>query len=410
MRRRKLSWIRTTIPERTKIKLWRLMIGTPTYPGWYMAIDAELNKYREWEDTVSRNDIESHSMFDRFDIKFVASSRETYNLLYEEIMQMPLDFVIKLPPDLQSWIRQLRPELESETYPRRKADEPDIESVVTQLKARLCVPPPEDILISSFGGPGRHRIYFKQDTIKVIQENLGYGISMFKTMRESSSAGSGEIILEVSKYGDLKLCCLDKEKNYELSKKLISSLSETAQQKLETWEQRGGNEYLGGCSEIYRGIHIEARNKTGHSIIDAVFSKLGAPPAVTLLFGDLVYQLCILYRRSRGQYGLPPRGRYQIKRSGLLFSELYLGKLHLASAPFSPPPPPPPPPRLPFLPPPPPPPSLPNLLETWTDLHRNMIKNRGASSAVIKLLTLFDDLRGIEATIKQELDDLIRGK
>jgi len=121
MPRRKLSWIRTTIPERTKIKLWRLMIGNTTYPGWYMAIDAEHNKYQEREDTASRNDIESYSVFDRFDIKFVASSRETYNLLYEEIMQMPLDFVIKLPRDLQSWVRQLRPELGSEECPRQEA-------------------------------------------------------------------------------------------------------------------------------------------------------------------------------------------------------------------------------------------------------------------------------------------------
>ena len=61
-------------------------------------------------------------MFDRFDIKFVASSRETYNLLYKEIMQMPLDFVIKLPPDLQSWVSQLRPELKLEKYPRREME------------------------------------------------------------------------------------------------------------------------------------------------------------------------------------------------------------------------------------------------------------------------------------------------
>ena len=129
MPRRKLSWIRTTIPERTKIKLWRLMIGNTTYPGWYMAIDAEHNKYQEWEDTASRNDIESYSVFDRFDIKFVASSRETYNLLYEEIMQMPLDFVIKLPPDLQDWVKQLRPELEAEKYPRRKTEVTEMTSL-----------------------------------------------------------------------------------------------------------------------------------------------------------------------------------------------------------------------------------------------------------------------------------------
>jgi len=129
MPRRKLSWIRTTIPERTKIKLWRLMIANTTYPGWCMAIDAEHNKYQEREDTASRNDIESYSVFDRFDIKFVASSRETYNLLYEEIMQMPLDFVIKLPPDLQDWVKQLRPELEAEKYPRRKTEVTEMTSL-----------------------------------------------------------------------------------------------------------------------------------------------------------------------------------------------------------------------------------------------------------------------------------------
>ncbi|GAI96713.1 unnamed protein product, partial [marine sediment metagenome] len=271
----------------------------------------------------------------------------------------------------------------------------DLPSVAGKLKIQLRAPAPETVLIDDFGGPGKHRIHLKQDTIKVIQENLGYGISMFKAIRGSSSAGSGEINLEVSTYGDLKLRCLVKGKDYSLSKKLISSLSETAQQKFDIWKKRGG-QYLGKCSEIYREIHTEASYKTGQSIYEfgsRVFSKLGPPP-LTSLFGDLVYQLCILYRRSRGQYGLPDRRLYQIKRRGLLFSALYLGQLHLANAPLSPPraPPLPPPPS--FLPPLPPPP--PNFLETWIDLHRNMIVKWSASPAITELLMLYQELRGIE--------------
>ena len=393
----KPNWMKTDIPKDAKLKLWRLMGDNPTFDTF--------------QGQVSKHYDEIFSKVSKTQDKYGTISRDTYKALQYEIMHMPAEEVASLPADLQSWVKQLRPELKLEQYPRREAEEPDIEGVVTQLKARLSVPAPEDILINDFGGPGYHRIHSRQDTFRVIQENLGYGVSMVKATRESSSTGNIEINLEVSALGNLKLRCLIKGKDYSLSKKLVSSLSERAQQKFETWKQRGG-QYLAMCSEIYREIHTEASYKTGQSIYEfgsRVFSKLGPPP-LTPLFGDLVYQLCILYRRSRGQYGLPDRKLYQIKRRGLLFSALYLGQLHLANAPLSLPSLPslPPPPS--FLPPPPRPPPPPNFLETWIDLHRNMIVKRSASPAIAELLVLHQDLREIETAIKQELDGLIRDK
>ena len=335
----------------------------------------------------------------------------TVKSVIQELQNLKLEVLATLPRriwQLRGDYHTIRAELENLVAGGTLEDLP---SVAGKLKIQLRTPSPETVLIADFGGPGKHRIHLKQDTIKVIQENLGYGISMFKAIRGSSSADSGEINLEVSTYGDLKLRCLVKGKDYSLSKKLISSLSETAQQKFDIWKKRGG-QYLAMCSEIYREIHTEASYSTGQSIYEfgsQVFSKLGPPP-LTPLFGDLVYQLCILYRRSRGQYGLPDRRLYKIKRRGLFFSALYLGQLHLANAPLSPPPPPPLPPLPSFLPPLPRPPPPPNFLETWIDLHRNMIVKRSASSVIAELLVLHQDLRGIEAAIKQELDDVIRGK
>ena len=71
--------------------------------------------------------------------------------------------------------------------------------------------------------------------------------------------------------------------------------------------------------------------------------------------------------------------------------------MHLASAPSPP------------LPPPGFPPT-PDFLNSWVDLHRDMIVKWSTSAAIIELLTLFEDLRRIEARIKQEFDEIIRGK
>ena len=172
-----------------------------------------------------------------------------------------------------------------------------------------------------------------------------------------------------------------------------------------TWKQHGG-QYLTMCSDIRREIHTEASNSTPQSLYEAVFRIIpgifkpsGLPPSpLTDNFGNLVYRLCILYRHTSSQFGLPGKEQY-ITRPRRPFYELYLGQIHLASIPNPP-----------FPPPPPPYTAWSQFLEGWADLHRDMIRKWSASPAIIKLLELFEGLHQIETAIKQELDGIISGK
>ncbi len=94
MAKLKPSWMKTDLPKETKIKLWRVMIGCPTYDAWDKAI--------------ARN----AEQFDKEEYKWLPRSRPTYKALQDEIREMPLEELISLPADLQVWIQSLRPELQ----------------------------------------------------------------------------------------------------------------------------------------------------------------------------------------------------------------------------------------------------------------------------------------------------------
>lgn len=70
------------------------MKGNPTYDAWQKGIARARYEFEEWED------------------KYIRLGRDTYMALKYEIMHMPAEEVASLPADLQSWVRQLRPELE----------------------------------------------------------------------------------------------------------------------------------------------------------------------------------------------------------------------------------------------------------------------------------------------------------
>lgn len=279
---------------------------------------------------------------------------------------------------------------------QHKVAEDLLSAAKKELKAQLFVPDPETVLIDDFGEPGHNSISLSQDVFRVIWQELGYDISQFKAFKERSwTSQELEVNVIVSPYCTLELFCPVEE--HPLFQKLLSSLS--AREQFFTWKQRGG-QYLTMCSDIRREIHADVSDRTPQSIYETatqilpkVFSP-SLPPPLTANFGNLVYQLCILYRRSAGQPGLPDKELYRIRRRGPFFSELHLGRQHLATAPNPPPIPPPPPPST----------EWPHILEGWVDVHREMIMKWSASPDIIQLLELFESLRGIEGVIKAELD------
>jgi hypothetical protein len=307
----------------------------------------------------------------------------------------------KKPREVEGILRAEKNPLSlSEIYKirQRRTKARELTDIAQQFRAQLYILPPETILIDNVGRPGgRYRICPEQDVFRVVCKNLGYDTSEFTATKECVWIPPGHgIDVVVSLYGDLEFCYPVEEA--PLFQRLLSSLPQAAREQFSTLKLDEGK-YLAKCINILREIHNEASERTFQSVYEAgsqILSKLGPRP-LEAEFGNIVYQLCIVYRRTSGEFGLPDKSHYQVRRRGLFFSELYLGQVHLASAPS-------PPPRPPGFPP------LPDFLSSWADLHRDMIVKWSTSAAIIELLTLFEDLRGIEATIKQELDDIIHGK
>lgn len=106
MAKLKPHWIKTDIPQQTKIELWRAMKGNPTYLTWtrFIAKNPELFDKKEGKEVAQE----------------VPMSRDTYKRLQEEILNMPSHEVQSLPPDLKQWIRDLRSDLPS------KLDSPNV--------------------------------------------------------------------------------------------------------------------------------------------------------------------------------------------------------------------------------------------------------------------------------------------
>ena len=108
MAKLKPEWVKTDIPKNTKVKLWRIMKDNPTYRSWEEAIVGK--SHTTAQDKLFAND----------ELKYIKMSMDTRNALQYEIMHMPAEEMESLPADLQSWVKQLRPELEFEKYPRRE--------------------------------------------------------------------------------------------------------------------------------------------------------------------------------------------------------------------------------------------------------------------------------------------------
>lgn len=110
MAKLKPGWVKTDIPKDIKIKLWWIMKDNPIYRSWEERIVGK--SYTSAQDKLFAND----------ELKYIKMSSDTYKALKYEILHMPAEEVVSLPPDLQSWVKQLRPELGSEKHPRRKVE------------------------------------------------------------------------------------------------------------------------------------------------------------------------------------------------------------------------------------------------------------------------------------------------
>lgn len=138
-------WVKTDIPKRIKIELWRYMIDNPTYRSWEKAI---VGKSKTTEtDKLLAND----------ELKHLRISRDTYGRLKQEVREMPLEEVAGLPHDLQSWIKQLRPELKSEegrVFPKGVKWE-ELYGIAGQLRDSLSRINPKDWAIWELPDTGR---------------------------------------------------------------------------------------------------------------------------------------------------------------------------------------------------------------------------------------------------------------
>lgn len=302
-----------------------------------------------------------------------------------------VDYIAKRQDISKSEVRKIRRDAP------RKEEQRQLKEAQVRFKAQLAVPAPEAILIDNFGNPGPHSIPLKQDIFRVSWENTGYDTAMLEVIKESWGAAEGKVNVVVSPNGTMELFCPVEEET--IFQKLLSSLSEAAQEQFTVWKQRAGD-YLAKCTDIRWRIHTEANDRTFQLIykreLKEVFSKVGTP-RLTPHFGDLIYHLCLLYRRSSGQFGLPDKKLYRVRRRSPILYELYLGHRRLVATPSPPL----------FLPCAAPPPSFPpELLERWADIHRDMIKEWGNSPAIGELLGSYESLRTIEQTIKEEFGHL----
>lgn len=98
MAKLKPVWMLTDIPKPVKIKLWRLMKDYPTYRSWIGAVTGKAHDNAEQECLTDDQ------------AQYVRMSPDTYQALKGELRNMPVEEVAQLPPDLQSFVRQLRPD------------------------------------------------------------------------------------------------------------------------------------------------------------------------------------------------------------------------------------------------------------------------------------------------------------
>lgn len=94
--------MKTDIPKKIKIELWRLMRDNPTYDAFGLELGEHYDQiFARFIKAAGRRDF----------AKYKSMKRDTYRALKHEIQEMPVADVVTLPHDLQGWVIQLRPDM-----------------------------------------------------------------------------------------------------------------------------------------------------------------------------------------------------------------------------------------------------------------------------------------------------------
>ncbi len=256
--------------------------------------------------------------------------------------------------------------------------------LATQLKAQLATPVPETIPIDDLGGPGRYTIAAKRDLFRLIQESSAEDANVITVVHETWTPIDVKINVRVLPDDTLELFCPVEEN--PLFPRLLSSLSQGAQEQFTVWKQQGGG-YFQRRTAIHWEIAADAREQA-LQLLNKATQGFPEGNSLTADFGNVIYQRSVLYCRTGGRVDIPCKKLYRISRLSQTLYGLFLLRKYLARAPS------------------PHPPSPPDILDHLADLHRDKIVKWSVSPAITELVELFETLRRIEQTIKEELSHL----
>ena len=262
----------------------------------------------------------------------------------------------------------------------------ELVDLATQLKAQLAAPAPETIPIGSFGEPGgSYTIAAKRDLFRLIQENSAEDANVITVVHETWTPIDVKINVTVLSDDTLELFCPVEEN--PLFPRLLSSLSQGAQEQFTVWKQQS-SDYFQRRADIHWKVAADAREQALQLLNKTATQGFPADNFLTANFGDLIYQRSVLYYRTDGRVDIPRRELYRISRLSQTLYGLFLLRKHLARAPSTHSP------------------SPPDILDHLVDLHRDKIVKWSVSPAITELVELFRSLYRIECAIKEELSHL----
>lgn len=266
----------------------------------------------------------------------------------------------------------------------RKGEREPLEEVRALFKHQLAAPAPEIALIDDPGGPGRYTIAAKRDLFKLTQQSSAEDANVITIVHESWTPIDVKVSVSVLPNDTLEFFCPVEENS--LFPRLLSSLSQEAQEQFTVWKQQGGS-YFQRRADLHWEVAADAREQALQLLNKTATQGFPADNFLTADFADLIYQRSVLYCRTGGTVDIPRRELYRITRLSQTLYGLYLNRKYLARFPS------------------PQPPSPPDILGHLADLHRDKIVKWSVSPAIMELAELFKSLYQIERAIKEELSN-----
>ncbi|GAI84161.1 unnamed protein product, partial [marine sediment metagenome] len=163
----------------------------------------------------------------------------------------------------------------------------ELVDLATQLKAQLAASAPETIPIDGFSGPGRYIIAAKRDLFRLIKENSAEDANVITVIHETWIPIDVKISVTVLSDDTLELFCPVEEN--PLFPRLLSSLSQGAQEQFTVWKQQGGS-YFKQRADIHWEVATDAREQALQLLNKTATQGFPADNFLTTNFGDLIYQ------------------------------------------------------------------------------------------------------------------------